>query len=168
MLKPSPVVLFFSVSVSIFLVGFWFLLLPLLHQWGETQANLDMAQKSPLSSVVKTSSKALEDQQALQQQVSILLPKSDAQYDLSVQVEALSKSLGVSLTSLSLTKDEPKSGQKKVVITLGASGSYLAVQQFIQALTSLDRFVQVDQFSITNGTVGNVVLQLSAFAYYQP
>jgi Tfp pilus assembly protein PilO len=61
------------------------------------------------------------------------------------------------------------SGALKVTVTTGVTGTYVNIQKYIDAIPALDRFVQIDQFSLlTDKATGLVSAQITAFAYYLP
>jgi len=173
-----------SIFLAVFLVGYWFLVLPQFRQLGTVLSTADQGvTKTTLivSQQEKTERQAKIDE--LQSQAETLLPTSDKQYDLSVQLEASAKDNGVTITDLSLSAassglQQTAAGQAaaasangltKVTIAMTVSGTYEAVQKWVIAMNSLDRLIQIDQLTITSsGGEGKTTAQVNAAAYYVP
>lgn len=120
-----------------------------------------------------------------------LLPATNLQYDLVVQIEGLGRALSLPLTSLSVTgataiaaAGAPKStestatteGPSSIALTVGATGTYAQAVSLVQALPTISRSLLINQVVISNAaatkdassTTGLVSVSISANAYYQP
>jgi hypothetical protein len=194
----SPTILAASLFGAVFLIGLWLLVIPQFKEMGVTFGALDKMQQPTTVTKTKSATRSAQEQQILdlKTQAQTLLPSSDQQYDLSVQIEALSRSVGVSLTGLSLNASQsalpttapaqddsistkatptptaaaatpkPASAGKKVTATITVTGSYANIERFIIGLTSLGRYISIDQTSVTNAANGAVTAQVTAFGYY--
>ncbi|MBU6389395.1 hypothetical protein KGQ71_02660 [Patescibacteria group bacterium] len=181
MAKIAPPVLTIATFSLIFIVGFWVIILPELQSLVMAQNTLTQVENQP---VVSTVAKVTRDQQktadavkAVQSEAETLLPASDNQYDLSVQLDSLSKNLGIPLTGLSITggtgliaSSSATSGTaaslQKLTLTLSFTTSYDNLKKFLTGLTSIDRYIQINQITVTSSGGGQVSCQVSAFAYY--
>lgn len=162
--KISPLIILVTTTNVLFLIGFWFLIMPQLHALGLVQAEQDALRDQSSNSTVgsrqKASQAALAQTKALAQ---VLLPAEDMQYDLSVQLEGLTKQLGLPLTSLGISAVDPTAPlpktatapavagltANKVTITLSTSGPYKKVQEFVSALPTINRLILIDQLVVT-------------------
>ena len=185
-IKITPTTLVASTTTAIFLVLYWFLILPQFKELAVAQHDLE--QTIPSSTALKNQSTSADKRRAdiaeLKTKAQLLLPATDKQYDLSIQLEAAAKSSGVTLTGLALNPAElqiPKTseaqeadaaasaGPKKLTLSLSATGSYAAIQQWVNSLTSLDRFIQLDQITLNADKTGTALTaQVTGFAYYLP
>jgi len=199
MVKISPTVLVIVTFCSIFLVGFWVLLLPQLEELNRSQAILAQYQKEGVSKVTRVNLQQKDNQEKIKQVqeiASTLLPPSDNQYDLSVQLEGLSKNLGIPWQGLSLTgvdntvsanstpttslskgsaagvgpldSKTAAASLKKVTIALNVTVNYNDLQRLLVGLVSINRMIQIDQLTVNSGGSDQLSVQISAFAYYLP
>lgn len=155
-----------------------FVISPQIRDWQSKQQTLkSITQQAEGPLITNTSGFSTQDQQAFQkkyQQITALLPSSDQQYDLAVQIEALTRSLGLPLSSLSMSSAGTAlagSGASTVTVTLTTKGQYATLRQLIVGITRLERFTQITQTTFTVGTAdasGVVNLQIVAQAYYIP
>lgn len=183
--KISPLSLFVSVATLIFLGGFWYAIMPQLKNLGELYSEQEVLQEDPIVTALSIRRKVTENNLTeTKKQAELLLPAEDNQYDLSVQIEGLAKRLGLPLTGLILTQTESTQGQAqttggpppvasiaadKITITIGVSGEYATVQQFVSSLPTLERFIQIDQVTLSKaGEDAATSAQITAFAYYLP
>jgi Tfp pilus assembly protein PilO len=174
-----------------FAAGYYYLVLPQIKAVGEGLSAVDSLQQSGVATLSVKQRDAFKAQiDTVRARTQKLLPATDEQYDLSVQVESLAKSKGMTLTALTISSAVPTTLPKttpakdadtaaapvvstssllKVTVAVGVSGSYEAVQSFIAGLTMLDRFMQVDQatFTVTPAS-GQIGAQVTAFGYYLP
>ena len=180
MKKPYPVVIAFMIGSLIFLGGYWFLLMPQVRLLAALQESLDASNGSTTSSTQKKTEETRIN--TLKAKANQLLPVNDNEFDLSVQVEALAKKTGLSLTSFKLADNSastiPQTSTagaavtglsadvKKITINVSVAGSYKAIQQFVTGFTSLERIIQIDQVTITSDTSKNLTAQIVGFAYY--
>lgn len=182
--------LFATVVTLVFLVLYWVLILPQFRELAGTEKELEQFATGTTSLSQGSTAAQQKRKQTiadLQAQTNLLLPVTDQQYDLSVQIEAAARNAGVSITSLTVNTvelDIPKTSAadgsstaapaatafKKLTFSMSAAGSYGTVKQWIQNLTSMDRFVQLDQVSVTSTvpTDDQVSGQVTGFAYYLP
>ena len=177
MAKLAPSVVVIGTLGLVFLAGYWLLILPELHQIGDAARNV-----KKVESVVAVSTPQAKVPETPDQAVNDLLPATDNQYDLAVQIDALSKSLAVPLTSLSLNADSATgapsgvANTRRVVVTISLMADYTHVQAFIDGLTSLGRYMQVNQVSLSSTTgsggstslSGNLATQITAYAFFLP
>jgi Tfp pilus assembly protein PilO len=190
----SKVLLSFTIPL---VLAYVFLVLPQIRATAQGLADVDALRDAV--SPASTSSKQKDDVKAkinsVRTEASKLLPATDEQYDLSVQVENLAKDNKLTITALSLNAaqptnlpkttptsdvptsegpstttvaDVPASAALKVTVIVGVQGTYTDVQHFIAELPALDRFVQIDQFVLSTGGNGAISAQITAFAYYLP
>jgi Tfp pilus assembly protein PilO len=181
-----------------FAVVLWALVVPEVHRTAVLTSTVDALRQTTTS---QGSAKQKETYKAkvteTRTKANLLLPSTDEQYDLSVQVEALARSSGVTLTGLAVSaaaatstlpkttpaKDDvvtssptpaPKEAAPaavvplKVTVNLAITGSYAQVQEVVKGLTRLDRLTQIDQLSVTSGTGGSVSASITAISYYLP
>ncbi|CAN5162999.1 hypothetical protein BH11PAT4_BH11PAT4_4950 [soil metagenome] len=187
MKKIAPAVIVVFSFCLIFAAGFFGLVYPSLKPIGRKLTKLATYNQQELS-VTASSTRAAEvaAQRALlekeQAKISKLLPDESNLYDLSIQLEALTKSTGVALTSISLvpaaetaipaTKSTAAtagviaapSGTAKSTVGLSLSGSYTTLRSFLDGLTQLERYIEVQDVTFTSGTSG-VNMTVNAVAY---
>lgn len=165
MLKFSPFTIALVLASLVFTAGSWFGVIPQLKEWGRAQAQHDQLLAQPLAKVSNTH-KDTVTAEATKQIVEALLPANDNQYDLSVQIEALSKQVGLTLSNLVVTSTPPPAVAPKttatkvadpttgvlrtVSVNVSGKGTYLQVQSFLKQLTALDRFIQLNQVSLAS------------------
>ena len=185
-LRPfSLVILTFAL---VFTVGFFGLVYPRLTTFGQTLAALDAATKAAEN--VRPTPKPVVNKTALEAeaaQVDALLPDKNELYDLSIQVEALAKSVPITINTITLTPVTttkgtattstqaqagnaaltPPNGAQKLSISLGVTGSYVQIEKFVSGLTVLGRYVEVSNVAYTKGSADtNMTAQISAAAFY--
>lgn len=178
MKKLSLPILSLLLAGLIILAGFWLAVLPQMRSFADLQKQYSALGMQDVGQETTTTKPKIDQVklQALQNSISILLPASDGQYDFAIQLDALSKSMGITLTSVSITNPSavgatttsgiPKTstsvaapdvtanqGIKKLTFVLGLTAKYGDVQRFMQGLLSLNRFVQIDQITLTAVTV---------------
>ncbi|MEZ0286979.1 MAG: type 4a pilus biogenesis protein PilO [Candidatus Paceibacterota bacterium] len=180
-------------------VGYHFLALPQMKKTAEARASVKELRQS---TAAVSSAKQREEYRAkavqVQEKALGLMPVSDDQYDLSVQVEALAKANNLTIGGLTINaaaatvlpkttppKDDvpttttaaatpvataapSSSGPLKVQVTASVVGGYADTKKFVTGLTTLERFVQVDQVSITAAADGRLTTSIVASAYYLP
>ncbi|MCC2631993.1 MAG: hypothetical protein K0S20_692 [Patescibacteria group bacterium] len=200
MTKIHPFVIAVTVADLLFAGLFYVFILPQVSTLGKLQAERDAASTSSSYSAQSISRQKAdyEKLKTAKETVAYLLPSGDNQYDLSVQVDALSKQVGVGLASFSVSLDtKPATAQttsgavastaaatsslKKVTMNIGVTGSYDQVKSFVKGLSTLERFIQIDQvlFSLAakpTGTLDQASLtsgdqvsgQITAVAFYLP
>lgn len=181
----NKILLAFALSLA---VAYYFLVLPQVRATAQALGELDMLRDTvTVSGTAKQRETFRAEAQALQEQVTALLPASDEQYDLAVQVEDLAKATNLSVTGLTVnavqgtgqpktapSKEEtaagatPTSGPLKVTTTVTVSGTYADIIRFTEGLTNLERFMQIDQVAFTQAVDEPLSAQVTAFAYYQP
>jgi Tfp pilus assembly protein PilO len=178
----------FLVFIVTFAVTYYFLALPQVRAAGQVLGKLEQMRNQHLVAFTPSAQQAQlkERAEVVKSQALSLLPKTDEQYDLSVQVEWLAKEVTVTLSSLSvnasnsgiLQPTSPAKGEavavpaaegsaQKVQIGIGVGGSYENVQRFVRGLTTLGRYVQVEQL-VVNVNEGQLAAQISAAAFYLP
>lgn len=178
MRKISPSITVLTTFTAVLLVGFWWQVLPRLQEFGQLRQainkQIETQKQETLSASNQAKPNASKEKSTYEQAIS-LLPADDSQYDFSSQVEALSKSLNIPLTSFSLgaggaTAVGTATGVQRITFSISLSANYADTQRFVTALTSIDRFVQIDQISLTGSTsVSNAIsTQITGFAYYLP
>lgn len=163
-----------------------FLVLPQVQATSEALAQVDALQNSNGQLSPSKQKTAYQQQlEATKKQALTLLPSEDEPYALSVQVEALAKGIGVTLTALTvssgagntLPKTTPADGAaaapaastaQKVTISTSVSGSYKLIQDFIAGLTALDRYIQIDQATLALVATDQLTATIVAYAYYLP
>lgn len=190
----SKVLLAFTIPLGLV---YYFLVIPQIRATAQGLVDVDaLRQTSTSASSTKQRDDFKQKVAAVQTQANLLLPPTDQQYDLSVQVESLAKSKNLTISGLSVNAAQPTNLQKttpaandttsegpstitaadaplstaavKVTVSVGVTGTYANIEQFIAGLPALDRFVQIDQVTITNQAAGQLGAQLTAFAYYLP
>lgn len=182
----SPGVIVVFVFCIVFSGGFFGLVYPSLKPISQKLAKLNAYSEQ----MVKTDSNEDSDAKTAQKEalereksnIDKLLPDQNNIYDLSIQIEALSKASGVALTGISLTPPaeatipQTKSQQAAVTaqgapegtassnISLTVNGGYQALRSFLEGLTSLERFIEVKDISMSNGASGSS-MTVNAVAY---
>ena len=169
--------------------GFWVLVLPRMKEVTGERQQLDrqVSQVGSSAQSAKAPASLLAQKQETERLAMVLLPTVDNQYDLSIQIEALAKGLGLSLTSLAITPADSGTASggtptttaagtsaaqksdplKKLAVTVTVPGTYTDIQRFVTALGTIDRFLAVNQVTVTpTGTGNQVVGQITASAYY--
>lgn len=165
--------LFLVVFLALFLLVFWLLTVPQLRSLREQQFNLQKQAQAAVSEGSGEEAKSINTQSVNRTRdlARVLLPVEEYQYDLSVQIEGLCKSLGVNLTALNINITPTPSGRtgsasgtaatpaasgigtlKKVTFSLSVVASYEDVQRLVQGLTTLNRLVQIDQINLSQAT----------------
>lgn len=181
-MKPqiSPLAMVLLAAAICFGLASYVLVTPHLIQLGKQQVDTTTADGA--QAVPKTRTDILKSDA---EQASLLLPSSDNQYDLSVQIEGLATVSGATISSLAITPDAAKSVKalgvtaNRFVVTVGIAGSYQQVQRFVDGLTTLERFVGIDQVYVSAASATeaqkpsvtsnqSVTSQITAYAYYQP
>jgi Tfp pilus assembly protein PilO len=165
-----------STFVLVLAGGAWFFVLPGFTAYEKDRFTIaHFGEDSAGNTVDNTARQALID--SVTAQASELLPPENNEYDLSVQIEALCKANGVTITALSVTPQASApdaTGLPSVTVSLGIQGQYAAVQNTVTGLTTLSRLVNINQVVVNNETAGkNVTLpagtisaQVGASAYY--
>lgn len=190
--RTNKVLLAFSLPFSAL---YLFLVIPQVSALTTSLRTLD-ADRDAIGTGKGTQQAVLKQKLAdLTSTANALLPASDSQADISVQVEALAKNVGVAITGFNTSvavstlpkttapaSDVPgtasaaatpapaaaPAGPNKVSIIVAVNGTYQNVENFIAGLTTLDRFIQIDQVSLTATAAGTLTAQITAYAYYQP
>lgn len=175
----------FAVLAITFSLGVWFFVLPVLRTIHDTLGEMDAKNQ------VKAAPRAQQKQNALdleqRELVMKLVPAEDEQYDIRIQIEALARTAGVTLSivdvgSGSTVPAGPPTSQaqaeaqgstpslKTIPLNITATGSYMAAQQFVVGLTRLERFIQVDEVNMTSSSNAGdkVSAQIKATTYYLP
>lgn len=196
--KLSSLAVFTTAATVLFGVGSWFLVQPQLTELSSLRTQQEVLQDEPIVTALSIRKNIQANNlEKTQELVNVLLPNEDNQYDLSVQIEGLADQLSLPLTGLVMNA-EAKSGipkstakqagaiptiaAKKVTLNIGVTGEYTRVQQFINSLPTLNRFIQIGEVVLTSGSAdttkkddttetapGSAVnAQITAFAYYIP
>ncbi len=187
--KVAPTIAVVAIFSLLFAVGFFLLLAPQIKPIGERLARLSLYNADPASlGLQKKKQDNVQTQQEEQtKQVVALLPAENQLYDLSVQIDALAKSIPVALNGLTLnaavgdTKKTsstqaatetgpailPAQGQKSTV-NITVSGSYQQVQDFVRQLTQLNRYIDIQDLSITAAEGGVTTGLITAATYNIP
>lgn len=184
-IAPSTIVIF--VFCLVFSVGFFALIYPSLSPIGKKLAIIETYGSVPFDagSTLSLNSRQEEQRSLLAQEsvkVQKLLPQESNLYDLSIQLEALGKVAGVATTSVSLTPgagtasaptkssqataalQTAPAGTEKSSIAISVVGSYQAVQAYLDGLTSLERYIEVQDVSIS-AQQANISMTITASAY---
>lgn len=178
------------VMMGVFLILYWVFVIPEFRDLAGQQQQLEQLLGSTNTITKQSSTSAQEARKKtlaeLTTQVQSLLPLTDAQYDLSVQLEAAAKSTGLAITALTVNAPDlgiplttagaaaaaNTTNVPRVTFTMGVSGNYGQVRHWITNLVSFDRFVQLDQVAVTskatNDNPDQVIAQVTGFAYYLP
>jgi hypothetical protein len=177
-ISPAPILA--ATFCLIFGLGMIFLVNPQLSQITASQQKINDLSASISASRTVTAPKPSDAVVAKYQEVTDLLPMSDQEYDLAVQVEALTKSLGLPLSSLNMSLGQAGTATSAgaavpaslsgVNIAMTTKGSYPAVEQLVSGLSTLNRYIQVSQV-LVNTLVGDstqVTAQIVAVAYFMP
>lgn len=187
MRKIAPSVVIIFTFCLIFAAGFFGLVYPSLTPIGAKLTKLNEYRESTLatSATDARSGELAAQRTALEKEtkkIDKLLPDETNLYDLSIQIEALTKVTGVTLTSISLTPaTEPGIPQTKSVeattglqtaptgtlrssVSLGVAGGYSNLQQFLDGLTKLERFVEVLDIIVSTNQSGTT-MAINAAAY---
>ncbi len=178
----SKILLAFSLPLAL---AYFFLVIPQIKATSQALADVDSLRQS--GGITGGSQKQRTDYLTQLSEVRTnaltLIPTTDNQYDLSVQVEALAKEKKLTISGLTVSAVVPTNlqsttpvegtttagaGLLKVTVTVSVTGTYANIQSFVASLPALDRFIQIDQITITSGTDGLTNAQLTAFAYYLP
>lgn len=182
MKRVSPTTWVIVAGVGCFLVGHWFLVLPKFRELGTALNQLNI-QEEHLSAGPDADERAerLLAVTELSDTVRSLVPPTDQQSDVSVQIEAAANQSGASLMSLVLntgtlnipntsTATEGVQGVEKLAITATVSGSYEQIRGFVDTLTSLERLILIDQLSVSASEEGGSQLtaEILANAFYAP
>jgi len=181
-------------SLSIFLfsllvaAGGWFLLIPAIKTTTSQLAQIRQLNDAYAAMAIPTNG---SDQDAtkiatLTAQAQSLLPTTDNQYDLLIQVDAAGKNQGLPFSSLNITPVDPNgaatagvplpTGTRGVVMNLANSASYADTGRLLQSLLSLNRLVRVDQLSLSGAqsaqpgglSAGSLNVVINATALYSP
>ena len=167
----SPSIIVLAAFCAAFLIGFWTFTRPTLEEFGRQQAVVQANETIHAGSKAETVKANVLDA-GLQSQVMGLLPDGDAHLDLTVQLDALTRSLGLpggSFTVSAAPAAAVLGVPAKLPMTLAVTGSEQSIQAAIAGLTGLGRYIQVDQVAVSR-PVGSQALsaQISASAYYLP
>jgi len=175
MIAPSYLFLFvFSLMCA---AGTQLEVAPLLRQVVSLQAQVETAQ-TDLNGIQGTSGAANAYQrpgfQSDSRLASILLPTADNQYELIAQIETAVKGIGLPLTGVSVTPAATgaampaglTAGMKALALSISTKGSYADMERLVSRLASLDRYLTVNEVSLTAGQDGTISAQISAYAYY--
>lgn len=178
------------VMLGIFLILYWVFVIPEFRDLAGQQQQLEQLLGST-SAITKQSSSSAQDARKralaeLKTEAEGLLPLTDQQYDLSVQLEAAAKGAGLAISALTVNAPDlgiplttagaaaaaNTSNVPRVGFTMGVSGTYSQVRHWVTNLVSFDRFVQLDQVAVTskatNDDPDQVIAQVTGFAYYLP
>jgi len=180
-----PSILVIALFSLVFVVGFFLLIEPQLTPIGENLERLDAY--SHLNNPTPIPSPDTSTLTSETTKVQGLLPQENNLYDLSVEIEALSKTLPISLTALSLdpsvaSAPATTSAQagaaggialpasvEKSTINITATGSYTDLQTFCEGLTKLDRYIDIQDLSMTGTpTTTQSTVTLTAVTYNLP
>jgi Tfp pilus assembly protein PilO len=183
-MKLTSFTLVVLVMTGLFLILYWFMVLPQFRDLATQQKQLEQLLGSTSSVSKQTTTAQQARKQALidlAAQSQKLLPLSDQQYDLSVQLESAAKAAGVNIISLVVNAPElgiPKttvadstgSTSPRVTFTIAGTGSYGAVASWVTSLVGLERFIQLDQVTIgaKSPDQDSVTGTVTGFAYYLP
>lgn len=204
-IRISQPVSLLAIVFLVFIVGYWFFALPLFRSLGASLNELAIDNVPVASTKTGAAAERAKQISELKDSVEKLIPSEDKQYDLAVQVENVAKNSGVGLTAFSLnpivadvpkatvaaTEDDegnkasapaataaPAPTTRQVSIALTIAGTYGNIQNFINQLTSIDRFIQITQINVASsqsssaGTTGaltdQVTATIAAQAYYLP
>jgi hypothetical protein len=200
MAKIAPSLIVVATFTAVIVAGFWAFVIPEVKLLNDIHLKAEDGLKleaSHLTSVRPTPTPNLAAQKNTRDQVLALIPPTDDQYVFTGQVEALSKNMGIALTSFNIAAAAPSAtpaatkgtGEdaapgaktpspvasavpavtlKKLSFILSFSSSYQDAQRFVSALPTLDRYVQVGQVVMTSNTGDQVATQVTASAYYLP
>jgi Tfp pilus assembly protein PilO len=185
-LTVKPTIAVVSTFAVVFVLGFFVLIAPELTPIGQDLARLNQYTLTSGSLKVKKDASALTKYQSQSDLANALLPAENQLYDLSVQIEALAKTKSVGLTGLTLnpavatgttqtTSSQAASGTtplpagvQKASIVTSVTGEYAQVQGFVEGLTSLKRYIQIQDITVSKGVSGKVIAQITASTYYLP
>lgn len=192
MKKISAVALVVFSFALVFTAGFFGLLYPRFQEFGRLDTTLAAYTDSVTPSKAGDSKQLAVKKAELAnsaEKVNRLLPNESSLYDLSIQLEALVKAEGVTLSNVTLTPSASDSGQavttseqatgadvsikapkstEKALISMTMSGTYGQLQSFIDGMTSLDRYIEITELTFTKAAVTDTVLalQITANTYY--
>ena len=200
MTAPSPALTMLIAACPTAALVLLLLIAPAISQY---QAAIAQQKKVTVDNDYKHSQQQAASTQAamlatVRPKVLELLPASDLQYDLVVQVEGLARSLAIPLTSLSVTgatmpaagaptatTSAPSTATSKVAsvappasvaLSVGVTGTYAQIRQFVQALPTISRSLAITQVSVNpvvasqkdaQASSGLVSATLTASAFYQ-
>jgi len=173
----APQVLLVSIFSILVGLGMIFLVNPQLRIIANAQQEIVHLASQPVDTRVPKAPEATEATKQEYQQVMDLLPLTDSQYDLAVQIEALTRSAGLPLQSLSMNAaqaNDPNAvtvnGLQVLSASLTTKGSYPVIEKLVAGLTTLERFTQINQVSLTNGPQDGdqVSALITVQAYYLP
>lgn len=175
---PRPSIIQMLVFVVLFLLGYWILLVPKLDALAHQTAILE-AQKQVSTDSSSSSTKMSAQAQANANTILLateLIPSESRIYDLTVQLEAMARNSGTTLTNLNVssaatsttsqkttsstatqaaTAADPilsaTTGLTQVTINLSASGSYTALKGLVDSVTKLKRYIVIQGVTFTGG-----------------
>ncbi len=160
-----PFIVGFTAFTIVLIAGAWIVVLPLLRSQAQAQRQLDYEQNAP-DTIYESLEKKKGQVALLKQKARSLVPVEPDQSDATVQLESIVKSTGATLTSLTIgsgTKPLPKStvgsvetskevskeaakpALEPLSVVIGADGTYVQIQELLEKLVRIERFVQIDQ-----------------------
>lgn len=185
----SPSLWMVSTYIILVVIGIWALVIPEVKSVMEVKGQVVALQNQTNSASKSAKPKDVVSMKDVDL-ADLLVPAQDMQYDLSVQVDGLTRNMGIPLSSLSITGatvtagtktsaantvavNDATSGWSKLTISLTTSSSYANIQNLLNGMVGLNRLIRIDQVSLTQaggtaGSVDNLSAQISAFAYYDP
>jgi Tfp pilus assembly protein PilO len=165
-----------KISVSVILIsifsltvgtGIYFLVLPQIKELSDLHTQTVSLNQQSNANNISSISPAL---QAQENNLLQLLPTDSNQYDLTIQIEALSAQQNIQLTALSVGTTAGTVPASSGAASTGSGGAgtalavsnipfsmnfttnYQNVQQYIQGLLSLGRFLHVQQVLLTKAS----------------
>lgn len=188
----SKILLAFTIPLGLI---YYFLVIPQVRATSQALSDVDSLRQSTSAEASAKQREEFKQKLAeMQTDAAKLMPATDEQYDLSVQVEALAKSKNLTINGLNVNAAQPTGLPKtttsdvptsqadqtiraadvastsalKVTVTVSVTGGYNDIEHFVAGLPALDRFVQIDQISVSIASATQLTAQVTAFAYYLP
>jgi Tfp pilus assembly protein PilO len=148
-------------TIVFLLVGagvFFFWTMPLYNKMSEANAAVASAQGRVeqvrnLLDLITEMEKQFGAMEKDIQKIEVAIPKEEQLPELLVSMPLLVSQSGLTLNGISFSEPLPEQDYQAVTIQLGTTGSYIAVQNFLQALEQNLRIMDVVsfQFSVLGG-----------------
>ena len=170
----APSYLFLLAFSATGAIGTWFGIAPLIRSTNAVQQQLAAVRAASDSTQVISSPAQVSQQFSSDSSLALaLLPTTDNQYYLISQLNTAFAAQNLPLNALTVSPngspvDVPalNSNIKTVAISFSTTGSFTSIQQMIDKLAELDRYLTVTQVTMTSSASGVVIATLTAQAYY--
>ena len=163
-------------AVVVIVLAFVLLIRPRQSELADVKAQVE--QERSLTLTLEADLQRLQELQAQEpklradlERIRQLVPQDHELANFLFQVNSAANQSGVAF--LQITPELPKTPPEgaalaEVRITLGGTGGYFAIQDFIRRLYSLDRAVRIDLMDLSaDAGTGNITLQATARIFFE-